>query len=105
MSVYWSSARVHRTWNLRTNKADDVHRPLPSVPERSCQPKVTPRDLRRTHGSTVTKLGFGRDAMNRVQNHKEGGIADFYDRHGYAAENKRIAEAVASHVISLGRVS
>ena len=27
-----------------------------------------------THGSTITALGFGRDAMNRVQNHKEGGI-------------------------------
>jgi hypothetical protein len=27
------------------------------------------------------RLGFGRDAMNRVQNHREGGIADVYDRH------------------------
>jgi integrase len=37
--------------------------------------KVTPHDLRRTHGTTITGLGFGRDCMNRVQNHKEGGIA------------------------------
>jgi len=36
--------------------------------------KVTPHDLRRTHGSTITRLGFGRDAMNRIQNHREGGI-------------------------------
>ena len=26
--------------------------------------KVTPHDLRRTHGSTITRLGHGRDAMN-----------------------------------------
>ena len=26
---------------------------------------VTPRDLRRTHGTMVTRRGFGRDAMNR----------------------------------------
>jgi integrase len=44
--------------------------------------RATPHDLRRTHGSTVTALGFGRDAMNRVQNHREGGIASVYDRHG-----------------------
>jgi len=60
--------------------------------------KVTPHDLRRTHGSTITRLGFGRDAMNRIQNHKEGGIADVYDRHRYEAENRRIMEAVARHI-------
>ena len=27
--------------------------------------KVTPHDLRRTHGTMITGLGFGRDAMNR----------------------------------------
>jgi integrase len=26
---------------------------------------VTPHDLRRTHGTTIAALGFGRDAMNR----------------------------------------
>ncbi|NNE82648.1 MAG: integrase family protein, partial [Alphaproteobacteria bacterium] len=36
--------------------------------------KVTPHDLRRTHGTTTTSLGFSRDQMNRIQNHKEGGI-------------------------------
>ena len=63
--------------------------------------KATPHDLRRTHGSAVTRLGFGRDAMNRVQNHKDGGIADVYDRHQYADENKRIMEAVAAHLLAL----
>src|SRR2546430_10768133 len=62
--------------------------------------KVTPHDLRRTHGSTITKLGFTREAMNRIQNHKEGGIADVYDRHQYTQENQRVMEAVARHVMA-----
>jgi integrase len=69
--------------------------------------KVTPHDLRRTHGTKITALGFGRDAMNRIQNHREGGIASVYDRHQYAEENKRIMEAVAAEIIRLaeGRAS
>ena len=63
--------------------------------------RATPHDLRRTHGTTITALGFGRDAMNRVQNHKEGGIGSVYDRHGYADENKRIMERVAARILSL----
>ena len=63
--------------------------------------RATPHDLRRTFGSTVTRLGFGRDAMDRVLNHREGGIADVYDRHNYADENKRIMEATGSHLMSL----
>jgi len=63
--------------------------------------KVTPHDLRRTHGSTITRLGFGRDAMNRIQNHREGGIADVYDRHRYESENQRIMETVANHIMAL----
>jgi integrase len=63
--------------------------------------KVTPHDLRRTHGTKITALGFGRDAMNRVQNHREGGIASVYDRHEYAEENKRVMEAVAAEIIRL----
>jgi integrase len=61
--------------------------------------KVTPHDLRRTHGTMITRLGFGRDAMNRIQNHKEGGIADVYDRHTYAVENQKIMESVANHLL------
>jgi integrase len=62
---------------------------------------VRPHDLRRTHGSTVTALGFGRDAMNRIQNHREGGIADIYDRHRYETENKNIMESVANKIMAL----
>lgn len=63
--------------------------------------KVTPHDLRRTFCSKVTALGFGREAMNRVTNHKEGGIADVYDRHKYAEENKKIMETVAQHLVTI----
>jgi integrase len=63
-------------------------------------PRATPHDLRRTFSSTVTRLNFGRDSMNRVTNHKEGGIADVYDRHQYADENKRVMEAVARQILS-----
>jgi integrase len=62
---------------------------------------VRPHDLRRTHGTTIAKLKFGREAMNRIQNHKEGGIADVYDVHEYADENKHIMESVAAHILAL----
>jgi integrase len=64
---------------------------------------ATPHDLRRTHGTTITALGFGREAMNRCQNHREGGIADVYDRHEYSEENRRVMETVARHIVSLVR--
>jgi integrase len=69
--------------------------------------KVTPHDLRRTFSTMVTGLGFGRDGMNRVTNHKEGGITDIYDRHDYNLENRRIMETVANHIMALveGRAS
>jgi len=62
---------------------------------------VRPHDLRRTHGTKITALGFGRDAMNRIQNHREGGIADVYDRHRYEGETKHVMESVASAIIAL----
>ena len=53
----------------------------------------------------MTALGYGRDAMNRVTNHKEGGIADVYDRHRYAEENTRIWEAVAENITAVAAES
>ena len=64
-------------------------------------PRATPHDLRRSHGTTITALGYGRDCMNRIQNHREGGISSVYDRHGYSEENKRVMEAVASRLLAL----
>jgi integrase len=63
--------------------------------------RATPHDLRRTFSTTVTSLAFGRDALNRVTNHREGGIASVYDRHSYADENKRVMEAVAARIMAL----
>lgn len=63
--------------------------------------KATPHDLRRTHGTTITGLGFGRDHMNRIQNHVEGGIADVYDQYGYRDEMRRVQEAVAAKLMAL----
>jgi integrase len=113
------NAQTHRVWLpqsvqdiiARLNCGDDFvfGQPLDAAPTMRdiCAqlkvPRATPHDLRRTHGSTITKLGFGRDAMNRIQNHKEGGIADVYDRHEYAEENKRVMEAVALRLFALAR--
>ena len=63
--------------------------------------RATPHDLRRTFGSTVTALGFGRDAMDRLMNHKSKSISSVYDRHGYGPEDQRIMETVASHIMGL----
>jgi integrase len=60
-----------------------------------------PHDLRRTHGTLITSLGFTREQMNRIQNHVEGGIGSVYDRHGYAHEARKIQEAVAARILSL----
>src|SRR5262249_39984092 len=108
------NAQSHRVW-----LSESVHELLPNLlatPVRRGQmqydmrdicsklgvrEKVTPHDLRRTFCSKVTALGFGRDAMNRVTNHKEGGIADVYDRHQYQEENKRVMETVAQHIVSI----
>jgi integrase len=75
--------------------------PMRAICTRLKVERATPHDLRRTFSSMVTKLGFGRDAMNRVTNHKEGGIASVYDRYQYEAENKTIMETVASHITGL----
>jgi integrase len=66
-------------------------------------PRATPHDLRRTHGSSVTRLGFGRDCMNRIQNHRDGGIASVYDRYEYEEENRRAMESTAAHLLTLAR--
>ena len=63
--------------------------------------RATPHDLRRTCLTKITKLGFGRDAMDRIANHKKGGVTDVYDRHSYEEEDQRIMAAVARHVLSI----
>jgi integrase len=58
--------------------------------------KVTPHDLRRSHGTMVCRLGFGREAMNRIQNHRDGGIASVYDQYQYRDEDAQVMESVAA---------
>jgi len=63
--------------------------------------RATPHDLRRTCLTKITGLGFGRDAMDRIANHRKGGVTDVYDRHSYADEDRRIMAAVARHLSAL----
>ena len=60
---------------------------------------VRPHDLRRTCLTMITRLGHGRDAMDRISNHKDGRVRDVYDRHGYEREDAAIMAAVARHVL------
>ena len=63
--------------------------------------RATPHDLRRTCGSAITGLGFGRDAMDRILNHVEGSTTDIYDRYAYAKEDQRIMESIAQKFMAL----
>jgi integrase len=90
------------TTGSRGNAVDGLDEAMRAIcAELQVNEAARPHDLRRTHGTMVTRLGFGRDAMNRIQNHKEGGIADVYDRHEYADENKKVMEAVAGRIAAL----
>jgi integrase len=85
----------------RGRAVDGLDAAMRGISKRLGVEPVRPHDLRRTHGTMITRLGFGRDAMNRIRNHVEGGIASVYDRHQYADENKRIMEAVAARIMAL----
>jgi integrase len=85
----------------RGNAIDNLDAAMRSICSDLGVERTRPHDLRRTHGTTIAALGFGREAMNRVQNHREGGIADVYDRHRYEAENKKVMEAVAARIMAL----
>jgi integrase len=63
--------------------------------------RATPHDLRRSFATTVASLGFGRAAVDRILNHRDGGVGSIYDRYGYAEEDKRIMEMVASEIVRL----
>jgi integrase len=80
---------------------DNLDKVMRAVSDELGIERVVPHDMRRTHGTTITRLRFGRDAMNRIQNHREGGIASIYDQHGYSDENKQIMESVAAEIVRL----
>jgi integrase len=78
---------------------------MASLMQRLCKElnveRATPHDLRRTFASTVTKLGYGRQAMDRLLNHADRSVGAIYDRYGYAAEDQQIWQAVAEHLLAL----
>ena len=63
--------------------------------------KVTPHDLRRTFGSTVTGLGLGRQCMDRLLNHADHSIGSVYDRHQYRREDQAAWERVGAHIAAI----
>jgi len=90
---------IERARGRSDNRLADEMR---SICERlGVEDRVTPHDLRRTFCSKVTGLGFGRDAMDRVANHRERSVGDIYDRHQYADEDQKIMESVAAHIVRL----
>ena len=82
----------------RRSRPNDVMR---EIVKRVGIERATPHDLRRTCLTIITRLGFGRDAMDRIANHEDGRVRDVYDRHHYSEENRRVMEAVAGHVMAV----
>jgi integrase len=81
----------------------EMQRTMRKISKKLGVPPARPHDLRRTHGTKITSLlGFGgKDAMNRVQNHREGGVHTVYDHYQYAAEKQRVMEMVAANILAL----
>jgi integrase len=63
--------------------------------------KVTPHDLRRTFATSVTRFGHGEPAMDRILNHRKGGVSTVYNRYGYESEDQRIMEDVAGRLVAI----
>jgi integrase len=63
--------------------------------------RTTPRDLRRTCASIITRLGFDRNAMDRILNHRRQSISAVYDRYRYEVEDQKIMTTVADFLISI----
>jgi integrase len=63
--------------------------------------EIRAHDLRRTFGTSVTRLGYTPDAMDRLLNHVDGGVRAVYDRWRYRSENQTIWQAVAAHILDL----
>jgi integrase len=99
-------ADLPRTGFILADRNGRTNLRLPDVMRAICNDlgitnRVTPHDCRRSFATTVAALGFGRAAVDRILNHRDGGVVSIYDRHGYAEEDRRIMEAVASHLIGL----
>ncbi len=88
--------------NERGNPIDDLDVAMRAISElMGLEPAVTPHDLRRTMGSTITGRAHGREAMDRILNHRKKSVTDVYDRHDYARADKLIMEDVAGALMRL----
>lgn len=66
------------------------------------EPLVTPHDLRRTFGSTVTGMDYSTEQMDRLLNHSVGKkVTKIYDRNVYDEQNKKIWEVVTPRIVEL----
>jgi integrase len=106
------NSRDHRVWlsepalalvdahvaDRRRRRSQDLLRRL--CAESGIEP-ARPHDLRRTCLTVITRLGFSRDAMDRISNHKDGRVRDVYDRHGYEREDRAIMDAVGRHITAI----
>jgi integrase len=87
--------------NERGNAYGGLHDAMREL-SRMCgfNPPVTPHDLRRTHGSTITGRGHGRPSMDRLLNHKAKSISDVYDRYDYSGQDQAIWEDVVAAILA-----
>jgi integrase len=105
------NARSHRVWlsppaqellpDLFAKRYRWLDREMRSICAELGVEKATPHDLRRTALTAITRLKFGRDAMDRIANHKEDEVTDIYDRYSYAEEDKGIMETLGRHILAL----
>jgi integrase len=87
--------------NERNNAIDDLDAAMREISRRLDPPAVWAHDLRRTFGSKVTGRGHGREAMDRILNHRKRSVTDTYDRHDYAERDRRIMEDVTKAFMEL----
>ena len=64
-------------------------------------PTVRPHDLRRTMGTAITGRGHGREALDRILNHRKKSVTDVYDRHDYARADEKIMRDVSLYFMRL----
>jgi len=63
---------------------------------------VTPHGLRRTCLTWITRLGFGRDAMDRIANHRTSTVTDVSTATATPMRTGGSWRAVARHVSACG---
>jgi integrase len=87
--------------NERSNAVSDLGLAMREI-SASCNfdPTVTPHDLRRSAGTLITGRGHGREALDRILNHRKKGVTEVYDRHDYAEADKIIMEDLANAITS-----